>query len=224
MIETRDGRLFALVWLPLVACVAAGCASDPDISEIRVIERLGGRVKLDDGLPGEPVTVVWLMDTKASDDDLDGVARLTNLRELYLSRTQITDEGLRRLSSLAALQKLDVVDTAGLARLKAFPQLEELYLTGTQVTDAGISHLAPLRELRNLDVFDTPITDRSLRTIASLHKLQRLGLSGTKVTDASLGPISRLGNLREIFLEKTRVTEAGVRSLRARMPHATVYY
>ena len=46
---------------------------------------------------------------------------LTNLKELRLNATQVTD--------------------AGLVHLKGLTKLEERYLSGTQVTDAGVAEL-----------------------------------------------------------------------------------
>jgi len=56
------------------------------------------------------------------DDDLPKLARLTRLKVLWLTGTQVTDAGLDALAPLRNLTQLDVTNTAvtpaGIAELK----------------------------------------------------------------------------------------------------------
>jgi hypothetical protein len=64
---------------------------------------------------------------------------------LDLSRTQLTDAGLKQLARFKYLQALDLVFTqvtdAGLKHLAGLKKLQYLYLDRTKVTDAGVKEL-----------------------------------------------------------------------------------
>jgi len=71
--------------------------------------------------------------------DLADIAKHTQLRELYLARTGLGDEGL--------------------AHLRPLTNLRIISLAETQVTDAGLSHLAAMRSLRQIYLYPTKVTD-----------------------------------------------------------------
>ena len=75
---------------------------------------------------------------KVTDAGLKGVAKLTQLKGLYLEGTEITDAGLKEV-----------------AKLK---QLNFLALNLTQITDAGLKEVAKLKQLRFVNLEDTKVT------------------------------------------------------------------
>jgi hypothetical protein len=119
-------------------------------------------------LPGQTFfsTVVEVEFGSASVTDA-GFGRLTKeftqLRELHLDGTPITDAGLKHLEGLRQLQILE--------------------LEYMRVTDAGLEHLEGLRQLQGLGLEYTQVTDAGLEHLKGLKQLQTLGLTGTKVTD-----------------------------------------
>jgi len=84
------------------------------------------------------------------------------LAVLNLSRTSITDEGLKNLENLPNLRKLHLENTkitdAGLAHLKNLQNLEYLNLYGTAVSDAGLTDLQGLKNLKALYLWQTKVT------------------------------------------------------------------
>ena len=90
----------------------------------------------------------------------------SDLRWLDLSRTGITDAGLKVLAKMPHLQRLDMRGTAvgddGVRVLAGLNQLETLSLYGTRVTDAGLKALEGLPSLRRLYVGGTPVTEPAL--------------------------------------------------------------
>jgi hypothetical protein len=130
-----------------------------------------------------------------SDDGIEHIAALTNLRELQLADTKVTDAGLRYL--------------------KALTQLQTLTLSSTQVTDAGLEHLARLTALRELDLNHTKITGAGLRHLKALTQLQKLGLSRTQISDAGLEHLQALSQLQTLDLGSTPITYAGLERLKA---------
>lgn len=83
--------------------------------------------------------LVWLNvgSSDIGDSALRDLARLAQLRKLYLDNTHITDKGIRFLSGLDSLRYLNLVGTgvsgAGVLELKGLKKLQELYLYKTAV-------------------------------------------------------------------------------------------
>ncbi|PHS04099.1 MAG: hypothetical protein COA78_17000 [Blastopirellula sp.] len=95
--------------------------------------------------------------------------------QVILSQTQVTDAGLVHLKGLNSLISLGLNDTqitdAGLEHLKGLTSLNRLYLCGTQVTDEGLVHLNGLTSLNDLHLRSTQITDAGLSELkAALPK------------------------------------------------------
>jgi Leucine-rich repeat (LRR) protein len=111
--------------------------------------------------------------------------------ELNLSRSKITDAGLRQLKGLTALESLDLmscrnITDAGMVHLKGMTHLHALNLSGTQITDAGLVHLKGMTKLQTLALYHTEITDAGLLHLKRLNELEVLSLINTDVTDAGL--------------------------------------
>ena len=105
--------------------------------------------------------------------------------------SQITDAGfLKHLKGLTQLQQLDLngtpVTDASLEHLKGLTQLQQLDLGGAQVTDAGLEHLKGLTQLQTLELAWTHVTDAGLEHLKGLTQLRTLDLNYTKVTDEGL--------------------------------------
>jgi hypothetical protein len=90
------------------------------------------------------VVVLQMANPDVTDETLDYLAGMAQLRNLDLNGTQITDEGLKRLADL--------------------PRLQELRLARTRITDAGfLTHLAPKESLRRLDLTGTAVKGKTKR-------------------------------------------------------------
>ena len=88
---------------------------------IAEIEKLGGKVTIDEKSPGKPVITVDLRQTEVTDAGLEHLKRLPRLESLNLTRTKVTDAGMQHLEGLTTLRTLG--------------------LFGTHVTDAGLVYL-----------------------------------------------------------------------------------
>lgn len=78
----------------------------------------------------------------ATDIDLDRIAEFSTLTELFVTRSEVTDAGLKQLSGLVRLKVLELhapaVTDAGLEHLTGLKSLLVLKLGETQVTRAGV--------------------------------------------------------------------------------------
>lgn len=78
------------------------------------------------------------------DDSIMGrIVHLTGLQELYLSDSEISDQGLALLRPLLSLQRISIYHTAisdrGLLNLALIPGLKWLTCSGTSVTEEGLN-------------------------------------------------------------------------------------
>ena len=105
---------------------------------IAAIEKLGGKVEVDQQLPDKPVIKVYLHSTPVTDADLVHIAQLKQVQNIFLAKTQITDAGLEHLRDAHGLKTLG--------------------LNATAVTDGGLIHLTGLTRLKTLNLQDTKVT------------------------------------------------------------------
>ena len=187
------------------------------------IEKLGGRVTVDETNPGKPVNSVILAGSNVTDEGLAHVEGLTQLQHLELASTKVTDVGLGHLKGLTQLLSLNLqftkVSDAGLEHLKGLTNLKSLCLRGTQVTDAGLEHLKGLTELETLALGNRKVT---LEHRKRLTELETLALGNTKVTDAGLEHLKGLTNLQWLTLGRSKVTDVGVQGLKKALPNCSI--
>lgn len=100
------------------------------------------------------------------DDDLAHFGCLSDLRELRIINTVVTDKVFdllveaKQLTDLC-LDSTDVTDT-GIQRLGDFRHLEYISLTGTRLTDRGLEHLAGMPTLKFVNLNATNISPAAL--------------------------------------------------------------
>jgi hypothetical protein len=180
------------------------------------IFKLGGRIGICGQSANRPMRVD-LSGTKVTDDQVEYVKSVPNLREVRLDNTTITDRALKRLDGFGHLDFLSLDGTqitdVGLKYLKGH-RLTTLLLNNTGITDAGLEHLEGMAELRCLELANTKITDAGLKHLERLSKLAYLVLEGTQITDAGLEHLKSLSRLSGLVLTRTKVTDAGLEHLK----------
>ncbi|MHB1556324.1 MAG: hypothetical protein ACYC61_02470 [Isosphaeraceae bacterium] len=168
------------------------------------IERLGAVGNRWDGSG----MVVFLTGPEVTDVTLDLVGQVDDVSELSLITTRVTDEGLERLGRIPDLRVLfidgmDLTDR-GLAHIAGLRKLEELTLWNTRITAAGLRTLAALPSL------DTLILDGPLVSSEDLKALKHL--RPRLMTNADLPP-RKCGfgaDDRAAELEKRRISRQGL--------------
>jgi hypothetical protein len=135
----------------------------------------------------------------------------TQLTELYLVQTDISDEGLQYSSHLSDIQVL---------------MLSHTY---ENISDSGIIHIKPLINLRKLYLNATNIGDSALSYLVDWNKLEVLSIGATRVTDAGLKHLYSLSSLKKISFDlsysgarKNHITENGLALLREALPHCLI--
>jgi len=208
------------------------------------IQRIAFKVTFEDDNPAKPVIGVDFRERQVTDDLLEHIKGLTELKSLSLSSALsprgssleplrglsqlqsldlsqnrwLTNARLECLKGLRTLQSLDLSDTsltnAGLEHVRALTKLQSLALSGTKVTDAGLEHLKDMSALQSLDLTRTGITGAGLKYLKGMSNLRSLKLSGPLVTDAGMEQLEGLAKLQSLYLWNTNVTDAALKDLR----------
>ncbi len=208
-------------FIPSLACLVLGASTaraDDEASAVKMLQKLGAKVVVDKELPGAPVVEVDLIRTNVDDDMLQVLAPLKHLRTLSLFGRKISGIGLRDLAHLGELKSLDLsrsqVTDEGLKVVSQFESLEVLKLeTAEHITLAGIEYLAALKNLRTLDLQVTGATAAWAKQISSFPQLQNVDLRENPIGDAGIESIVKLLDLRGLGLDGTDITDKGVRRL-----------
>ncbi|XP_039983584.1 uncharacterized protein si:ch73-173p19.1 [Xiphias gladius] len=136
-------------------------------------------------------------------------------------RHSVNDSGLSYLSDLSLLSELDLTDYTqvtdqGVKQLSTMTRLKKLSLSNTQVTDAGLPSLRGLQELQELCLDRTAVTSRGVaELIVCLPHLQVLGLASTQVGDTVVRRgLIHCNQLVKLNLSRTRITDHGLKFLK----------
>ncbi len=162
---------------------------------------------------------LFLSDTSVSDNGLKVLRSFRRLKWLTLQDLKITDEGLAHIVGLN-LDRLSVVKIpitrTGLQHIAANTQLTSLYLNGAAISDDDLGYLSPLKSLTDIKLYMMPIADRGMKHLIANHPtLTRLELYNLEVGDAGLKEIAQLRTLEGLSISGCRVTEAGVECLKS---------
>ena len=168
-----------------------------------------------------------LLATEISDRELGSLLdSLHDLRFLSLAETRVGDDGLKHLLSLTELEELHLdyseITDAGVALLASLPKLRILDLKGTKISDEGLAHLGGLHQLEGLYLTRTSVTDAGMVYLSSLTKLKTLILWDTAVSDGGLTHLTSLTELKELILWNTKVTQQGASALQQALPDCDV--
>ena len=104
---------------------------------------------ISDYAPFAEIQIVSIHDERFFDADLSLLLKIPSLRELDLSMTQVTDEGVVLIIANANLAKLD--------------------LSHTQISDRSLLTLDNLPNLCELDIVKTKVTKRALEEYRKRH-------------------------------------------------------
>ena len=169
---------------------------------------------------------LWLTGTDLTDDGLEPLGSLAGLVHLILKKTRITDSGIAALKNLAALQTLNVpsqISDEGLKYFAEFKNLSRLDISYTAISDAGVKYLVPMQALSEVYLNDTGLTDGVFEHLIKMPSLRTVFLSGTKVTDTGIVLMESNQNLEHLELRDTSATEVGIARLRSKLPSCSIF-
>ncbi len=155
-----------------------------------------------------------------SDQRLEGYlkARGTQLSELDVNATSITDAGLGLLNAAPNLNKLMLndcdVDNNSMKILGAqgLRNLQELNLHSTRVGDEGVGHIRTF-PISNLNLSDTVITDECMNHLKAMKALQVVNFDYSGIGNEGIKALKDMPNLRSVSLKGTSITDDAVADL-----------
>jgi hypothetical protein len=137
-----------------------------------------------DALAGfKPMTFLQLAETGTGDAQVAAIARSTTLTTLHWFGFATVGTSLDALAACRPLRQLALsnsrVTDDGLRAVATLPQVERLLLDGNSaITDDGIGALAAMKQLRTLRLSGTPVTGAALSQLTALRRLESLELVG----------------------------------------------
>ncbi len=146
-------------------------AREPNADAVTHLEGIGATITPIAVTLPEYLSVEWISTYhKITDKEIEQTLHLApNIVELDLSRTKVTNEGLKHVGKLARLTHLNLsrtaVDDNGVKLLSELKSLEWLNLYGTKVTDASIAIISKYRDLKAVYLWNTSVTDEGASTL-----------------------------------------------------------
>ena len=185
-----------------------------------------GFVFIDKTSADKPVIEVDLSRGNMAEHDIvEHLQYLSELQNLFLDKTLVTDKVLEVLRFLPRLKQLRISDTqitdTGLDRLKDVPDLEMLVL-GQGITNTGLQKLNVLKNLKSLDVSQTSATASGLRVISNFPNLEDLALSSEQLSLTVISDIKQLARIRSVQVFKANPSDSLLMQLRESLPKDAV--
>jgi Leucine-rich repeat (LRR) protein len=168
--------------------------SPEEAKEAEKIEKVGGKVTVDESLPE--------------------AARLRVTFRTLDDKTAASLKGLKRIAALTVEDASGLTDRT-LAVLGTLTNLRELSLTDPKMTNVGMTSLKGLKELRKLYLIDADkVSDGGVAVLKGFVKLEELDLSGSGVTSGAGATFKTLTALKLLAVNKTKFGDAGVAQLK----------
>jgi Protein kinase domain len=133
---------------------------------------------------------------KITDACIGTINKLSNLQDLSVPASGITDGGLCRLDRLHQFTLLDLsnkgMTTKTILKLSQNSRLRNLYLDCCEISDDDVNNVCKISSLETISVNFCPfLTDKSLVRLFTLPNLIRLDICGTKVAPRELSRLLR---------------------------------
>jgi hypothetical protein len=155
-----------------------------------------------------------------SAESLEAIARIKSLRELLLSRNVgLTDRGVASLARLPELRKLYLhrsnITGSGFAEFPSDSKLEVLYVYRTGFDSIGCKYVSRFKELRFLAAGSTNVSDTGILHLSKLQKLERLTIPISAASEKSTQVLDAMPNLKTLVLELPETSAPDIQRLNA---------
>lgn len=140
---------------------------DPKLKEIAMeLNKLG----LSASIESDGISLNFVNINNVTPDILSSIEKnKTRITALQLRGMQKTDALLNSLPSMTALRTVNLsrsdLTNAGVRALEKFPNTQKLVLYETAITDESVASLTPLKKLTQLNTWRTGVTDSGVRAL-----------------------------------------------------------
>ena len=142
-----------------------------------------------------------------SDEDVSLFGRLPHYRNLNLSKTDITSEGLARLTGSSQLESLTLnssqLDEASAKYLRGrFPRLKQIRVSRSVIMlDSHVASLQHFDDVSQLKLLDKQISNSALQSLTKLKQLTSLTIGGkTTITSQALKQLKQLTSIEQLVI------------------------
>ena len=189
MLHTNNFAVATCV-LAQIGLLTAGCSASDDPKVTALIKahlspRAIHTAKDENGV--ERIWGIGLSDDRGSLVILPHLGKLDKLVSLHIAVSDLKDNDLKALPPLPKLREFwmgkNVVTDEGLKYLADMKDLRYLQIRGTQIQGSGLVHLAGLTKLDRLDLSENPLTDEAIPHIVNNFKrLRKINFGSTNVS------------------------------------------
>jgi len=161
---------------------------------------------------GKLTSIAWirLVGPTITDEYVEALSGLTNLKIVDFENSNITDRSLEILKACPEIHTLDLRRNLGLTdnaiKLFAeFPKLQTLNILYNGFTESSLYDLDQLQSVRILDLRALPVTDGVLMFIADMENLEEIYIRSNSVTNAGIAELVNCPKLRAIELQDSSI-------------------
>lgn len=140
------------------------------------------------------------LSTSGIEVDIQPIAALTSLEELYIDGTRANHNGCEFVSEMKNLKVLEISVVSDLSGVENLTNLETLRVYAVK----NISPIAGCKKLKNLHL-ETDVEVSELNALSGLTELTDLELSGPNISD--LSGLSTLTNLKKLAIGSENLTD-----------------
>lgn len=157
----------------------------------------------------------WFNMSPMSDAEIKDLARLKNLRNLWIDVGSLSVDSILSLKKYK-LKKLGLIDVPlsgeHMEALSQLSTLEELHLIENRIqSDDHFSSFKNLTDLKSLLINSQTITNNSIEILSKSTDLTILSLNGCKnISDVAIKSLTKMKNLERLSLADTSFTEDGI--------------
>jgi len=194
-------------------------AADTPIALNQIPKKDAVTLSFVDSLKPDDLYSVDLYDGAITADSVKQLNKLSGLKVLSFSRSDVTDETISYLY-IPNLKGLDLNETkltdVGVHHIvEAMPKLKWISLMSTPyVTNSGVSELAKLTQVDALRLAEMPkVTGECVAALSKSPTLSFLEMTSDKVDNQQLQPLTNAPSLHALDLANTSVTDDGVATL-----------
>ena len=215
--------LTAIVGLAALALLAlTGCADSDTPTPNKVVTLQPASDVIGKALTNHDVTTIHIDQKPATDADLEPLRDNRIITNLLLDESEVTDEGVRVISTMPNLVHLRIrskLTDACIDDLLNLPALQFLKLPFADFTDEGLERLAKHPRIQLLRLRSPQVTDQAMPAIAAMKNLAFLHFIEISITDDGLAAFYDADNLQSLYLDDCKTTEQGLSKLLKRQPN-----
>lgn len=170
---------------------------------------------------------LFLGRTGISDETLRKLAGFKKLKYLALEKTKVTGTGLEALTALpidhVAMQECELTEAAFQA-LGKMPELKELWISGAKMKADWLKHLTALPKFKELNLMRTDFNDDAVNHLMKISSLEDLTLNNTGLTDVGFQQLLKLPKLKRLYVDSTKVSKEVYLKAKKDHPKVSFYF